>query len=152
VPVAAHLIFGLPQDGPGAERAAMDLLRTLPIWSIKIHPFHIVAGSALARAHARNPLPLLTRAQYVARVCDALAVASPHWVIQRLTGAAPGDRHVAPAWAVESRNLLAAIAREASARNLVQGCDLARATHATAEAATASNAATSNTPAPARHW
>lgn len=118
----AHLIFGLPQEPMAQALATVDMLAELPVWGLKVHPFHIVATAPIAAAWRRGHVPVPECGDYVAHAAAAVARWPADRVVHRLTGAAPGPQHLAPAWATEPRKLLSLIDAELSARGWDQGC------------------------------
>jgi radical SAM superfamily enzyme len=61
------------------------------------------------------------RAEYVRVVCDFLERLPPGMVIHRLSGDAPPDYLVAPAWCLDKPGLLRAIHEELARRDSWQG-------------------------------
>lgn len=117
----AHLIFGLPQDPPEAGLAAIELVNRLPIWGVKIHPFHVVEGAPLAALWRRGRLPLMERQTYVELAARAVAMLRADIVVHRLSGSGAGTKHLAPDWGVQTKKLLTAIEAELAQNNWRQG-------------------------------
>lgn len=117
----AHLIFGLPQDPTDAGLEAVKLVNRLPIWGVKIHPFHVVAGAPLATLWQRGKLPLIERETYIGLTARAVAMLRSDIVIHRLSGSGAGPKHLAPAWGVETKKLLTAIEAALATNNWRQG-------------------------------
>lgn len=134
VPVVGHLIFGLPQEGPDGGLRSLEWLARQPIWGVKIHPFHVVDGSPIAKAWRGGHLAVPSFEDYVAQAAEAIARMPADWTVHRLTGAAPQGLHLAPAWGRQPRRILAAIEAALRARGEWQGC---RATVPLRNAATA---------------
>ncbi|MCK7485323.1 MAG: hypothetical protein MZU97_07020 [Bacillus subtilis] len=65
---------------------------------VKIHMLHVMKGTALGARYEAEPFPLLTPPEYVSIVCDQLELLPADVVIHRLTGDAPEDLLIAPAW------------------------------------------------------
>ncbi|RMF16921.1 MAG: TIGR01212 family radical SAM protein [Candidatus Dadabacteria bacterium] len=121
IPVVAHLIFGLPQEPDDAPQRAISLINGLPVWGLKIHPFHVVRGAPIARAWERGKLSLKSRDWYVDQAADALTRLRPDIVVHRITGSGAGPKHLAPDWAVQTKKLYSDIERRLRKRNLRQG-------------------------------
>lgn len=109
IAVVAHLIFGLPQDPPDGGLHAVRLINRLPIWGVKIHPFHVVRGAPIAKLWERGALDLIDRDTYVTLAAQAIASLRQDIVVHRLTGSGAGPKHLAPAWGVETKKIGAAV-------------------------------------------
>jgi radical SAM superfamily enzyme len=75
----------------------------------------------MEKMYAAGEVRMLERDEYVALVCDFLERLPPTVVVHRLSGDAPPDYLVAPAWCAEKGHLLQAIEREFSRRGSHQG-------------------------------
>ncbi len=122
VPTVAHIIFGWPGETPQQALDSIAFLQSLPIWGIKIHPFHVVAGSPIAALWQRGRLELMGAETYAELAARAITMLPDHWIIHRLTGAGAGPKHLAPDWAVQPRKLLNRIDRILEANGWIQGC------------------------------
>ncbi len=119
--VGAHIIFGLPGETRTMMLETVRFLTRLGIDDLKIHMLHVLKETRLARTYEQSPFELLTMKDYISLVCDALEILPPSVVIQRLTGDAPADRLIAPAWILEKQKTLAGIAEELKQRGTRQG-------------------------------
>jgi radical SAM protein (TIGR01212 family) len=122
VPVVGHLIFGLPQEAPDGGLRSLEWLAGQPVWGVKIHPFHVIEGAPLAKAWRRGHIAVPELDDYVALAAEAVARMPADWTVHRLTGAAPREIHLAPAWGRQPRRILAEIEARLRARGDVQGC------------------------------
>ncbi|MBD3334373.1 MAG: TIGR01212 family radical SAM protein [Candidatus Eisenbacteria bacterium] len=121
IPVTAHVILGLPGEGPKDVEATARFLTEAGVNGAKIHNLHIVEKTKLAALHAQgefNPPSLET---YVGMVCAFLENLSPDVIIQRLTGEAPRRLTVAPQWSVNKWTALNAIDSGLARRDAWQG-------------------------------
>lgn len=116
-----HVILGLPGEGPEHWRATAIHLAAHPFDSLKIHPLHIVQGTAIARQYAEGRFALPERKTYVEGVVDFLERMPPHIALQRFTGDAPVDMLVAPTWCRDKHGLLRDILAEFALRGRRQG-------------------------------
>jgi radical SAM protein (TIGR01212 family) len=94
-----HLILGLPGETAADMLVTADRVNELQIDAVKLHPLCITRGSALEREWRAAPLPLLTESEYADLAAAFLRRLTPGTVIQRLSGAARDDVHLAPDWA-----------------------------------------------------
>jgi radical SAM protein (TIGR01212 family) len=126
--LCAHAILGLPGETAEDMLQTADALAELPVDAVKIHNLHVVRGTPMEAMYHAGTVPMLTREDYVAIVCDFLERLPAEMVIHRLNGDAPPDYLVAPAWCLEKAALLAAIDAELARRDSWQGkrCRAAR--------------------------
>lgn len=125
--VAVHLINGLPGETRDRMLETARRVGELRPHSVKIHMLHVLRGTEAAEWYLRGELPLLTREQYVATVCDQLELLPPEIVIQRLTGDGKAEDLIAPLWTRKKTIVLNEIDRELVRRDSFQGRRLARA-------------------------
>ena len=116
-----HLILGLPGEDEAKIFASLDEAARLNPWGVKLHPLHVVRGSALESAWRQDRLELLSREAYVRLAVDTLERLPPETTIHRLTGERPGEILLAPEWCRDKRATLAALQRERSRRHSFQG-------------------------------
>ena len=119
--VCAHVILNLPGESHEDMMATADALAGLPLQAVKIHNLHVVRGTPMETMYHAGEVPLFTREEYVRTVCDFLERLPPGMVIHRLSGDAPPDYLVAPAWCADKPALLRAIQDELVRRDGRQG-------------------------------
>ncbi|MDP2044854.1 MAG: TIGR01212 family radical SAM protein, partial [Deltaproteobacteria bacterium] len=124
--VVAHVILGLPGEGPQEMAATAEFLARLPVHGVKIHLLYVVKGSGLARLHEQGEYVCLTEAQYVSAVVDFIERLPPHLVIHRLTGDPHARELVAPAWCLDKARVMKGIREEFLRRGTRQGSRLIR--------------------------
>ena len=119
--VVAHVILGLPGEGPREMAATADYLARLPVHGVKIHLLYVVKGSGLARLHDAGEYACLTEDRYVELVVDFIERLPPHLVIHRLTGDPHAGELLAPAWCLDKSRVLKRLREEFSRRGTGQG-------------------------------
>ena len=119
--VSSHVILGLPGESHDNMLATADALASLPVDAVKIHNLHVVRGTPLEEMYRAGTVRMLELAEYVALVCDFLERLPATMVIQRLSGDAPPEYLVAPAWCLDKPGLLSAIHGELARRDSWQG-------------------------------
>jgi radical SAM protein (TIGR01212 family) len=126
--LCAHVILGLPGESVDDMLETADALAELPINGVKIHNLHVVRDTPMEAMYHAGTVPMLSRDEYVAVVCDFLERLPSDMVIHRLNGDAPPDYLIAPKWCLEKPALLTAIDAELSRRDSWQGkrCRTAR--------------------------
>jgi hypothetical protein len=121
LPVVAHVILGLPGEGPEHMAATARYLANLPIAGVKIHLLYIIKGSGLEALYRRGDYAPLTEDAYISLVADFLELLPPQMVIHRLTGDPYPDELVAPAWCRDKSRVLSGIREELARRDSRQG-------------------------------
>jgi radical SAM protein (TIGR01212 family) len=121
LPVVAHVILGLPGEGPREMAATAAFLARLPLHGVKIHLLYVIKGSGLARLQAAREYVCLSEPQYVNLVVDFIERLPPHLVIHRLTSDPHPEELVAPAWCLDKSRVLKDIREEFACRGACQG-------------------------------
>lgn len=116
-----HVILGLPGETPGHYRATARAIGAWEYHSIKIHPLHVVRGTALAREHARGDYAPPSRDEYVEGLVDFLERVPASVGVQRFTADAPPHLLVAPPWCRDKNGMLNAMKAEFARRGTRQG-------------------------------
>jgi hypothetical protein len=119
--VVAHVILGLPGEGPEDMAATARYLGGLPLQGVKIHLLYVVRGSALEAMYAAGAYRPLEEKEYVRIVADFLELLPPRLVIHRLTGDPHPEELVAPAWCRHKSRVLSGIREELARRGSRQG-------------------------------
>jgi len=119
--VIAHVILGLPGEGPREAAATAAYLASRPLHGVKIHLLYVVKGSALARLYRQGAYTCLTPDQYREQVVDFIELLPPHLVIHRLTSDPHPEELLAPAWSLDKSRVLAGIREEFARRGSRQG-------------------------------
>lgn len=121
LPVCTHLILGLP--GENHQHAMVTLARVLDdgVDGLKLHPLHVVKGTALANDYRRGEYQPLTMEEYIATVCDLVERTPREIVFHRLTGTASPKLLLAPHWCALKWRVLNGIAGELARRHSSQG-------------------------------
>ena len=119
--VCAHVILGLPGEGPAEMNATADALADLGVDGIKLHLLYVVRGTALERLYRDGGYRPMAPDAYAEAVCDFLERTPPGVTIQRLTGDPHPEELVAPEWALEKRKARELIFAEMERRDVWQG-------------------------------
>ncbi len=120
IQLCTHLIAGLP--GENGRHCQETLKRVLDLGTegLKLHPLHVVKGTALANAWRRGEYQPLKLEDYVEIAAD-LVQATPESVTwHRLTGTASREILLAPLWCAEKWRVLNAITHELQRRRSSQ--------------------------------
>lgn len=119
--VVAHVILGLPGEGPAEMAATARYLSGLPLQGVKLHLLFVVRGSGLERLYASGAYQPLGEAAYVQAVVDFMELLPPLMVIHRVTGDPHPEELVAPAWCRDKAQVLRLIKEEFARRGSRQG-------------------------------
>ena len=117
----AHVILGLPGEGPQEMAATAAFLAGLPLQGVKIHLLYVIQGSGLAGLYRAGQYQCLGEDEYVSRVVDFLELLPPHLVIHRLTGDPHPEELVAPQWCLNKSRVLRRVQEEFARRGSRQG-------------------------------
>lgn len=121
IPVCAHLIAGLPGETEAHCHATLDTVLDLGVDGLKLHPLHVVKGTMLANEWRRGEYSPLAVEEYI-RIAANLIERTPQDVVyHRVTGTAPRDILLAPAWCSQKWNILNGIEHELAQRGTRQG-------------------------------
>jgi hypothetical protein len=122
--VVAHVILGLPGEGPRETAATAEFLARLPVHGVKIHLLYVIKDSGLSRLHDKGEYACLSEDQYVNGVVDFIERLPPHLVIHRLTSDPHARELVAPDWCLDKPRVLQRIREEFARRGTRQGSHL----------------------------
>jgi radical SAM protein (TIGR01212 family) len=115
--VCTHLIAGLPGETAWHARESQQRVLDLGTDGLKLHPLHVVKGTALANDWRRGGYQPLSLEQYVGVASDLVEMAPPEVLFHRITGTASSDILLAPDWCAEKWRVLNAITRELHSRH-----------------------------------
>lgn len=119
--VVAHVVLGLPGEGPAEMAATAQYLAGLPLQGVKIHLLYVVRGSALEGLYRAGSYRPLEAREYVGLVADFLELLPGHLVIHRLTGDPHREELVAPGWCLDKSKVLTSIREQLARRGSCQG-------------------------------
>lgn len=120
--VCTHLIVGLPGETTAHARNSLErVLEEGGVSGLKLHPLHVVKGTRLANAWRRGEYRPWSLEDYIHTAADLVELTPAHLVFHRLTGTAPANLLLAPAWCAHKWIVLNGIEHELSARGSHQG-------------------------------
>jgi radical SAM protein (TIGR01212 family) len=121
IPVCTHLIAGLPGETRAHVLASLARVLELGTDGLKLHPLHVVKGTALANAWRRGEYPPLRLDEYLHIAADVVERTPPPVTFHRLTGTAAPNLLLAPDWCATKWQVLNGIERELARRGTRQG-------------------------------
>ncbi len=98
VAVAAHVILGLPGEGPAEFARTAQRLCEAPFSGIKIHDLHIVRGTALESPWRRGEIEVMDEHAYGEVLMAFLRQIPGTWPVLRLSADTARDQLLAPQW------------------------------------------------------
>lgn len=120
--VCAHVIIGLPGEGPEDIHLTASRIAPLPIDGVKIHSLYVLKGTKLEEMVLKGLYSPWSQGDYVDAVCDFLERIPARWVVQRLTGDPPLSAELlAPSWALQKTETIQMISRRLQQRDTWQG-------------------------------
>jgi hypothetical protein len=119
--ICAHLILGLPGESHADMLATAKEVARLRLDAVKIHNLYVVQNTALADQYQAGTVRLLEREEYISSVVDVLEILPPDCLVERISGEAPPQYFLAPAWALDKPAIRMALEREFLRRDSYQG-------------------------------
>lgn len=124
IKTCAHIIFGLPGDTREDMMRSVELCVELGVHSIKFHHLHVVRNTPLADWYYRGNLDLLTEAEYVEILSEAIGRMRPDMVVARLMGDASIGTLIAPLWTENKVGFKERLTEYMAEKGIYQGCRL----------------------------
>ncbi len=103
IPVLAHVILGLPGEGPEEMMGTASYLAGQKIEGVKIHHLQVIRGTRMEEVLHSGDVTPLTMDSYPSLVAGFLERLPPFTVIHRLAADAMGDLLIAPQWPVRGK-------------------------------------------------
>lgn len=119
--ICVHVILGLPGESHGDMLATARELARLRPDAVKLHNLYAVKNTPLAEQVERGEVRLMERADYVRTLVDFLELLPPDCVVERISGEAPPDYFIGPAWCLDKPAIRRAIDAEFTNRDTWQG-------------------------------
>ena len=119
--LGAHIMLGLPSESHGDMLDTARELVRLNVDSVKIHNLYAVKRTPLADQIARGEVTLMQRDDYVRTLVDFLELLPPTMIVERISGEAPPDYFIGPAWCLDKPGLKLAVIAELERRDTWQG-------------------------------
>lgn len=121
LPVCTHLIVGMPGEGRDEVMASLERVIELGVDGLKLHPLHVVKGTALANEWRRGEYTPMGFYEYINIAADLIERTPPEVLYHRVTGTAAADILLAPEWCSKKWMVLNGIELELQRRGSRQG-------------------------------
>ncbi len=119
--ICAHVILGIPGESREDMLATAREVARLKVDSVKIHNLYAVKNTPLGDEVERGEVRLVDRDTYVQSVVDFLELQAPTTIVERISGEAPRDYFVGPAWCLDKPAIRQAIDDQFVKRKTWQG-------------------------------
>jgi uncharacterized protein len=126
--ICAHVMLGLPGETHDDMLATAREVARLQLGAVKIHNLYAVKNTPLAEQVARGEVSLMARDEYIATLVDFLELLPPETLVERISGDAPPDYFIGPAWCLDKPAVRLAFEAELTRRDTWQGKHYAAST------------------------
>jgi radical SAM protein (TIGR01212 family) len=121
IPVAAHVILGLPGETAEEVRHTAEELAKLPLSGIKIHNLLVLKGTVLEKRFLAGEFQALDEHEYGELLMDFLRRIPASWPVMRISADAVPQVLVAPRWWMQKGQFLEYVVRQMQERGWRQG-------------------------------
>lgn len=121
IDVVSHIMLGLPNETIEDVKHTVEFINSHNIQGLKIHSCYIVKNTKLEQLYNMGKYKTLTLEEYIASCAYVLTHISPNIVIHRISGDAPKDLLVAPAWNAHKKWIINGLDKYLKENDLYQG-------------------------------
>lgn len=107
--VTTHVIVGLPGEKMEDFKHTAQVVHDLKLAAVKIHPLHIVVGTAMAQDYINKEFKLLSFEEYCEAVAEMIKIIGMDIAIERFSGESPSEMLIAPDWCGERDKIIAKV-------------------------------------------
>lgn len=107
--VVTHVILGLPGERREQMMETVRYVVKQGSGGIKLQLLHVLEDTDLAVDYRAGRFAVLSLEEYVALVCDCVALLPPDMVVHRMTGDGPKRLLLAPRWSGDKKQVLNAL-------------------------------------------
>ena len=118
---SAHVILGLPGEGPDKYRETAEKLAVLPLGAIKLHNLHVLKNTVMAKEYAEEKFHLLEPLEYGEHVIDFLRRTPSDRSVMRLNTDSKDEELIAPRWSIGKGQLIEWVKNQMVCRGVRQG-------------------------------
>lgn len=116
-----HLIAGLPGETEEMMLGSFEEAAGMKPWGLKLHPLHVVRGSAFEDWFSGGRLKLMELEEYAGLAASLIEMTGSGTVFHRITGERPEGVLLAPAWCLDRDRVRREILEVLRARGGFQG-------------------------------
>lgn len=119
--ICAHVILGIPGESHDDMLQTARELTRIGVDAVKMHNLYAVKNTPMGEEVERGELEMMTLPDYIRTLVDFLEILPPNVVIERVSGEAPPDYFIGPAWALDKPLIRNALHEELERRDSWQG-------------------------------
>jgi uncharacterized protein len=119
--MCAHVILGIPGESHADMLATVKEVARLKLDSVKLHNLYAVKKTSLGDEVLRGDVQLMERDDYIRTLVDCLELLPPSTIVERISGDAPPDYFIGPAWCLDKPSVKLALQAELERRDTWQG-------------------------------
>ena len=119
--ICAHVMLGLPGESHDDMLATARELARIGVDAVKIHNLYAVKRTPLAEQVESGAVRLMERDEYLEVLIDFLELLPPECLVERISGDAPPDYFLGPAWCLDKPAVRLAFDAEMLRRDSWQG-------------------------------
>ena len=119
--ICLHLMLGLPGESHQQMMETAREVAALQVDAVKIHNLYAVKNTDLATQVERGEVQLMELDEYARTVTEFIEWLPPGMVVERISGDAPPDYFLGPAWCQDKSRALAVIDEQFQQRDTWQG-------------------------------
>jgi hypothetical protein len=119
--ICGHIMLGLPGESHADMLATAREVARSGLDSVKIHNLYAVEHTPLAEQVRSGEVRLMEFDEYLTTVVDFLELLPPWMVVERISGEAPDDYFIGPAWSQDKPRILKGVEQEFERRKSCQG-------------------------------
>jgi len=121
IKTAAHVILGLPGEGPDEMKRTAELVASSPLQGVKLHHLYVTKDSQMAALFERGEISTLSLDEYLPLAVDFLRRLRPDQVVMRLCGSAGKGKLLSPLWKAGAGEVATRIATSMREKEFNQG-------------------------------
>lgn len=121
IEVVAHIMIGLPYETQKDIENTVKYINNLNIQGIKIHSTYVAKGTELEKLYKEGKYKALTLDDYLDKLLFVITHLNQNIVIHRISGDAPKDLLIAPAWNIHKKWVLNGLDKLMNEKNRFQG-------------------------------
>ena len=119
--VIAHIMIGLPKEEHRDIENTVKFLNNHNIQGLKIHSTYVVENTGLFEMYKNNEYSPIALEDYIKEASYVISHIKPEIIIHKISGDAPKDILVAPAWNSHKKLIINGIDRFLKENDLYQG-------------------------------
>lgn len=121
IDVVVHMMVGLPNETMEDIQNTVHFINSHPLQGVKIHSTYVVENTVLAKMYQEGKYKPLSFEEYMEKLIYILTHLNPNLIIHRISGDAPKNILLAPAWNSHKKWVLNELDKKLKEQDLWQG-------------------------------